>query len=167
MRVVVPGLGRVATVEGTAVHAYTGRLAAVAAVVRAGSIVQLGVAGGIPCRRALVDVEERLVARRLGTACVGRCVASMACCGLRRRVRTITRAAGAVTAIIRLEISAGAPGAAVPLVARRPEAGSHARVVGRSSRREPRPQQQNMYNGAGSQADHGGEYVQLTWLVSG
>ena len=35
-------------------------------------------------------------------------------------------------------------------------------MVGRSSRREPRPQQQDMYN-----ADHGGEYVQLTWLVSG
>ena len=40
-------------------------------------------------------------------------------------------------------------------------------MVGRSSRRKPRPQQQNMYNGAGSQAGHGGEYVQLTWLVSG
>ena len=39
-------------------------------------------------------------------------------------------------------------------------------MVGRSSRREPRPQQQNMYNGAGSRVGHG-EYVQLTWLVSG
>ena len=43
--------------------------------------------------------------------------------------------------------------------------GRRAGVAG--GRREPRPQQQNMYNGAGSQAGHGGEYVQLTWLVSG
>ena len=88
----------------------------------------------------------------------------MACCGLRRRVRTITRAAGAVAAIIRLEVCAGAPGAAVPVVTGAPEAGRRAGVAG--GRREPRPQQQNMYTGAGSQM-HGGEYVQLTWLVSG
>ena len=160
--VVVPGLGRVATVERTAVHALTRRRAAVAAVVGAGGVVELGVAGSVAGRRTLVRVEERVVARRLGTACVGRCVASMACCGLRRRARTITRAAGAVATIIRLEVRAGAPGAAVPVVTGASEAGRHARVVGWSSRREPRPQQQDMYN-----ADHGGEYVQLTWLVSG
>ena len=88
----------------------------------------------------------------------------MACCGLRRRVRTITRAAGAVAAIIRLEVCAGAPGAAVPVVTVCSEAGLGAGVAG--GRREPRPQQQNMYNGAGSRVGHG-EYVQLTWLVSG
>ena len=89
---------------------------------------------------------------------------SMACCGLRRRVRTITRAAGAVATIIRLEVRAGAPGAAVPVVAGGSEAGLGAGVAG--GRREPRPQQQNMYNGAGSRVGHG-EYVQLTWLLSG
>ena len=92
---------------------------------------------------------------------------SMRRCGFRRRVCAITRAAGAVAAIMRLEVLAGAPRAAVPVVAGRLKAGRHARVVGRSSRREPRPQQQNMYNGAGSEMSHGGEYVQLTWLVSG
>ena len=76
----------------------------------------------------------------------------------------VAGAAGAVAAIIRLEVRAGAPGAAVPLVAGRAEAGLGAGVAG--GRREPRPQQQNMYTGAGSQM-HGGEYVQLTWLVSG
>ena len=140
-------LGRVVAVEGTAVHTLTRRRAAVAAVIGAGGVVQLEVAGPVAGRRALVDVEERLVARCLGAA--------------------ITYAAGAVATIIRLEVRAGAPGAAVPVIASRPVAGRHARVVGRSSRREPRPQQQNMYNGAGSQAGHGGEYVQLTWLVSG
>ena len=49
------------------------------------------------------------------------------------------------------------------MVAGGSEAGLGAGVAG--GRREPRPQQQNMYNGAGSQM-HGGEYVQLTWLVS-
>ena len=79
---------------------------------------------------------------------------------MRSAVRTI-----AVATIIRLEVRAGAPGAAVPVVTGGLEAGRHARVVGWSSRREPRPQQQNMYNGAGSRMGHG-EYV-LTWLVSG
>ena len=88
----------------------------------------------------------------------------MAWCGLRRRVRTITCAAAAVATIIRLEVRAGAPGAAVPVVTGGSEAGLGAGVAG--GRREPRPQQQNMYTGAGSQM-HGGEYVQLTWLVSG
>ena len=114
--VVVPGLGRVAAVERTAVHALTRRRAAVAAVVGAGGVVELGVAGSVAGRRTLVRVEERVVARRLGTACVGRCVASMACCGLRRRVRTITLAAGAVAAVRRLEVRTGAPRAAVPMV---------------------------------------------------
>ena len=158
-------LGRVAAVERTAIHALTRRRAAVAAVVGAGGVVELGVAGSVAGRRTLVRVEERVVARRLGTACVGRCVGSMACCGLRRRKRTITRATGAVAAVRRLEISTGAPRAAVPVVAGRSEAGSRARVAGGG--REPRrPQQQNMYNGAGSRVGHG-EYVQLTWLVSG
>ena len=89
----------------------------------------------------------------------------MACCGLRRRVRTITRAAAAVATILRLEVRAGAPGAAVPLVTGGAEAGLGAGVAG--GRREPRPQQQDMYNGAGSEVCHGGEYVQLTWLLSG
>ena len=165
VRVVVPGLGRVAAVERAAVHTLTRRRAAVAAVVGAGGIVEGNVTGPIPGRRALVDVEERVVARRLGAACVSRCVGSMACCGLRRRKRTITRATGAVAAVRRLEISTGAPRAAVPVVAGRSEAGSRARVAGGG--REPRrPQQQNMYNGAGSRVGHG-EYVQLTWLVSG
>ena len=88
----------------------------------------------------------------------------MACCGLRRRARTITRAAGAVATIIRLEVRAGAPGAAVPVVAGGSEAGLGAGVAG--GRCDPRPQQQNIYNGAGSEVCHG-EYVQLTWLVSG
>ena len=135
-------LGRVVAVEGTAVHTLTRRRAAVAAVVGAGGVVQLGVAGPVAGRRALVDVEERVVARGLGAAVAG--------------------AAAAVATIIRLEVRAGAPGATVPVVAIGAEAGRHARVVGWSSRREPRPQQQNMYN-----AGHGGEYVQLTWLVSG
>ena len=116
VRVVVADLGRVAAVERTAVHALTGRRAAVAAVVGAGGVVELGVAGSVAGRRTLVRVEERVVARRLGTACVGRCVASMACCGLRRRVRTITLAAGAVAAVRRLEVRTGAPRAAVPMV---------------------------------------------------
>ena len=116
VRVVVADLGRVAAVERTAVHALTRRRAAVAAVVGAGGVVELGVAGSVAGRRTLVRVEERVVARRLGTACVGRCVASMACCGLRRRVRTITLAAGAVAAVRRLEVRTGAPRAAVPMV---------------------------------------------------
>ena len=87
----------------------------------------------------------------------------MAYCGLRRRVRTITLAAGAVAAIIRLEISAGAPGAAIPAVTRRAEAGLGTGVAGGG--RDPRPQQHNMYNGAGSRMGHGGEYVQLTWAA--
>ena len=62
VRVVVADLGRVAAVERTAVHALTRRSAAVAAVVGAGGIVEGNVAGPIPCRRALVDVEERVVA---------------------------------------------------------------------------------------------------------
>ena len=41
--------------------------------------------------------------------------------------------------------------------------GRRAGVAG--GRREPRPQQQNMYNGAGSRVGHGGEYVQLTWAA--
>ena len=140
----MPGLDGVAAVERTAVDTLTRRRAAVAAVVGAGGIVEGNVAGPIPCRRTIVDVEERVVAGRLGAA--------------------ITRAAGAVAAIIRLEVRAGAPGAAVPLVTGGAEAGLGAGVAG--GRREPRPQQQNMYTGAGSQM-HGGEYVQLTWLVSG
>ena len=88
----------------------------------------------------------------------------MACCGLRRRARTITRAAGAVATIIRLEVRAGAPGAAVPVVTGGPKTGLGAGVAG--GRCDPRPQQQNIYNGAGSRMGHG-EYVQLTWLVSG
>mmetsp|Transcript_8912 Transcript_8912/g.25685 ORF Transcript_8912/g.25685 Transcript_8912/m.25685 type:complete len:265 (-) Transcript_8912:270-1064(-) len=94
--VVVPGLGRVAAVERTAVHALTRRRAAVAAVVGAGGVVELGVAGSVAGRRTLVRVEERVVARRLGTA--------------------ITLAAGAVAAVRRLEVRTGAPRAAVPMV---------------------------------------------------
>ena len=60
--VVVPGLGRVAAVERTAVHALTRRSAAVAAVVGAGGIVEGNVTGPVAGRRALVDVEERVVA---------------------------------------------------------------------------------------------------------
>ena len=79
---------------------------------------------------------------------------SMACCGLRRRVRTITCAAGAVATIIRLEVRAGAPGAAVPVVAGGSEAGLGAGVAG--GRREPRPQQQNLYDReAGKRVGHG------------
>ena len=77
----------------------------------------------------------------------------------------VAGAAGAVATIIRLEVRAGAPGAAVPVVAGGSEAGLGAGVAG--GRREPRPQQQDMYNGAGSEVCHGGEYVQLTWLLSG
>ena len=69
--VVVPGLGRVAAVERAAVHTLTRRRAAVAAVVGANCIVEGNVAGPVAARRALVYVEERVVARRLGTACVG------------------------------------------------------------------------------------------------
>ena len=60
--VVVPGLGRVAAVERTAVHTLTRRRAAVAAVVGAGGIVEGNVTGPVAGRRALVDVEERVVA---------------------------------------------------------------------------------------------------------
>ena len=60
--VVVPGLGRVAAVERTAVQALTRRRAAVAAVVGAGGIVEGNVTGPVAGRRALVDVEERVVA---------------------------------------------------------------------------------------------------------
>ena len=62
VRVVVPGLGRVAAVERTAVHALTRRRAAVAAVVGAICIVEGNVTGPVAGRRALVDVEERVVA---------------------------------------------------------------------------------------------------------
>ena len=62
VRVVVPGLGRVAAIERTAVHALTRRRAAVAAVVGAGGVVEGNVAGPVAGRRALVDVEERVVA---------------------------------------------------------------------------------------------------------
>jgi hypothetical protein len=60
--VVVPGLGRVVAVKGTAVHTLTRRRAAVAAVVRAGGVVQIGVAGAVAGRRTFGHVEERLVA---------------------------------------------------------------------------------------------------------
>ena len=62
VRVVVADLGRVAAVERTAVHALTRRSAAVAAVVGAGGIVEGNVTGPVAGRRALVDVEERVVA---------------------------------------------------------------------------------------------------------
>ena len=62
VRVVVPGLGRVAAVKRTAVHALTRRRAAVAAVVGASCIVEGNVTGPVAGRRALVDVEERVVA---------------------------------------------------------------------------------------------------------
>ena len=62
VRVVVPGLGGIATVERAAVHALTRRRAAVAAVVGAGGVVEGNVAGPVAGRRALVDVEERVVA---------------------------------------------------------------------------------------------------------
>ena len=60
--VVVPGLGRVAAVERATVHALTRRRAAVTAVVGAGGVVEGNVAGPVAGRRALVDVEERVVA---------------------------------------------------------------------------------------------------------
>ena len=60
--VVMANLGRVAAVERTAVHALTRRRAAVAAVVRASCLVEGNVAGPVAGRRALVDVEERVVA---------------------------------------------------------------------------------------------------------
>ena len=88
----MPGLDGVAAVERTAVHALTRRRAAIAAVISAGLIVKLGVAGGVAGRRALVDVEERVVARSLGAA--------------------VAVAAGAVAAVRRFQIRAGAPGAA-------------------------------------------------------
>ena len=62
LSVVVPGLGGIATVERAAVHALTRRRAAVAAVVGAGGIVEGNVTGPVAGRRALVDVEERVVA---------------------------------------------------------------------------------------------------------
>ena len=62
VRVVVPGPGRVQAVERAAVHALTRRRAAVAAVVGAGGIVEGNVTGPVAGRRALVDVEERVVA---------------------------------------------------------------------------------------------------------
>ena len=62
VRIVVPGLGRVAAVERAAVHTLTRRRAAVAAVVGAGGVVEGNVAGPVAGRRALVDVEERVVA---------------------------------------------------------------------------------------------------------
>jgi len=62
VRVVVPGLGRVTAVKRTAVHALTRRRAAVAAVVGASCIVEGNVTGPVAGRRALVDVEERVVA---------------------------------------------------------------------------------------------------------
>ena len=62
VRVVVPGLGRVAAVERAAVHTLTRRRAAVAAIVGAGGIVEGNVTGPVAGRRALVDVEERVVA---------------------------------------------------------------------------------------------------------
>ena len=75
---------------------------------------------------------------------------------LRRGVRTIAVAAAAVAAVRRLEVRAGAPRAAVPIVAGCTKTIRHARVVGRSSRRESRPQQQNRYDrDAGRWVGHG------------
>jgi len=62
VRVVVPGLDGVAAVERTAVDTLTRRRAAVAAVVGAVGVVEGNVAGPVAGRRALVDVEERVVA---------------------------------------------------------------------------------------------------------
>ena len=62
LRVVMANLGRVAAVERAAVHTLTRRRAAVAAVVGASCIVEGNVAGPVAGRRALVDVEERVVA---------------------------------------------------------------------------------------------------------